>query len=68
MASKIGAALGFGSIGDDGVEPDEDDSEESPKASSAKGEVLAMKAFMAADTAEAKAAAMKDFLELCGGY
>ncbi len=68
MASKIGAALGFGALGDEGVEPDEDDAEVAPKASSGKGEILAMKAFMAADSAEAKASAMRDFIELCGGY
>ncbi len=67
MASKIGAALGFGALGDEGVEPVEDE-EVAPKASSGKGEILAMKAFMAADSAEAKASAMKDFIELCGGY
>ncbi len=67
MASKIGKALGFGDLGADGVEPDEDDAEGETKGS-ASAEVLAMKQFMRADTAEAKAAAMKDFMEACGGY
>ncbi len=69
MASKIGKALGFGALSDEGVEPDGDEmEEETPEKSGGKGQVLAMRAFMNADTAEAKAAAMKDFIELCGGY
>ncbi len=68
MASKIGKALGFGALSDEGVEPEADEMEETPAKSGGKGEVLAMRAFMNADTAEAKAAAMKDFIELCGGY
>ncbi len=67
MASKIGKALGYPMTSE---ESDMDELEEvgEPKAKKGKGEVLAMKAFMAADTAEAKAEAMKTFIELCGGY
>ncbi len=75
MAGKIGKAIGFGSMSDMGMdsEPDPEDSntdEEKPEKSSgpSRGEILAMKAFMNADSAEAKASALKDFMELCGGY
>lgn len=62
---KLSKAMGF---------PDEEESsDESPvsevpekKKVSASAEVLAMKQFMRADTAEAKASAMRDFLEACG--
>ncbi len=67
---KIGKALGFGDLGatsmDDstGDESVEDPTDEAPK--DAEAEVTAMKLFMKASTAEAKASAMRDFLEACG--
>ncbi len=49
------------STGDESVE---DPTDEAPK--DAEAEVTAMKLFMKASTAEAKASAMRDFLEACG--
>lgn len=43
-------------------------SEEKPKEGDSTAEVLAMKQFERAGTPEAKAQAMKDFLEACGLY
>ncbi len=69
MASKIGKALGFSMPEAESEEPaDEADSEAEPKGKGGSGEVVAMRAFMSAETAEAKAEAMKAFVELCGGY
>lgn len=73
---KIGKALGYSmpSFGDepssdsepDMADPGEaDETDEVESAGPGKGEVIAMRAFMNADTAEAKASALKDFLELC---
>ncbi len=64
---KLSKAIGFPT-------DEEESSDESPvsevpeKKVSASAEVLAMKQFMRADTAEAKAAAMRDFIEACGEY
>ncbi len=70
---KIGKALGYSipdmsGSGDDSSESDPTESEGSDDKASTpgKGEVIAMRQFMNADTAEAKAQAMKDFMELCG--
>ena len=69
--SKLGAALGFGSesasspaIAEDIDEMDAEVPSEKPAGGSA--ETLAMKQFMRATTPEAKASAMRDFLEACG--
>lgn len=43
-------------------EPDEDD------AMASEEEVMAMKAFDAAQSPEERAAALKNFIKLCGGY
>ncbi len=65
---KIAMALGFPES--DSEDDSDDDSVESKKEPDQqnKAEVLAMKQFMRAETAEAKATAMKDFMEACGVY
>lgn len=69
---KIGKALGFPMTdgADEGEDPslDSEGVDEPTDTKPGKAEVIAMRQFMAADTAEAKASAMKDFLELCGSY
>lgn len=62
--SKIGKALGFPSPDEESEDPELD----VEPVSDNKAEVLAMKQFMRADTAEAKATALKDFMEACGVY
>lgn len=63
---KLSKAIGFP---DEGESDDEAPvSEDAEKKVSASAEVLAMKQFMRAETAEAKASAMRDFIEACGGY
>lgn len=60
---KIAKALGYNST-------DAVSAEDEPKVGTtdSKAEVMAMRAFMRADTAEGKAAALKDFMEACGAY
>ncbi len=74
---KLSKALGFPkSMGDDAaIDEAPDMSSETPEEDAAepgvgKAEVLAMKQFERATTTEAKAQALKDFVEACtsGGY
>ncbi len=67
--SKIGKAIGFPEIPESFEdEGDEMESEAEPKAGGNTAEVLAMKQFDRATTPEARAQALKDFLEACGVY
>ena len=63
--SKIGLAIGFGSKPSKAPKKSHEDAEEEEDESGKKAEVMAMKQFMAADSAEAKTKAMKAFLESC---
>lgn len=72
---KIASALGLDAeLGEESSDPmsamepmDSEMAEEKPEGSSS-AEVLAMKQFDRATSPEAKAQAMKDFLEACGMY
>ena len=72
--SKIGKAMGMGKMSmgemdEEESEPiDNAEEEDEEKAVSSKAELMAMKQFMTADSAEAKVAAMKSFMEACGSY
>ena len=67
--SKIGKAIGYPDIPesfeDEGME---EVPESVPAAGAGTAEVLAMKQFDRATTPEARAQALKDFLEACGVY
>lgn len=63
----LSKAMGFPDTGESADETDAPASESTEKAKpAASAEVLAMKQFTRASTPEAKAAAMRDFLEACG--
>ncbi len=71
MAGSIGKAIGFPGMDDmSGGDDSSDESDSGPKSEKTEGsgsaEVLAMKQFMRATTPDAKASALKDFLEACG--